>query len=471
MEKQPAKRGYFFGQCYLDILYLIKRAWSMATKPIKNECKRIKDLFDDRHIFAAIIAIICDPIVFLVITLAILVVNTIFTLILLLGFVLLGAGIFLAYSLTFFVDWIFCIFKGITNHCPTCQTKFMLPTYECPKCGAKHSALRPSKYGIFHRKCNCGHKLPTTFFNGRQKLKAICPSCGTGLKDGGEHIEIVVPVVGGPSAGKTCFINMAISQIERTAPQNNLSFAYSPTAMDDYAANRSSMQSGILPEKTNDLRLKYYQFYLTRKDVKLKNLISLCDVAGELFDTDTVIGEQIGFRNADAFIMLVDPLSVAKYRETQIGRINCNSYGASEKPLDEILSTLITTLENMHCITSKSAIKTDVAVVFTKCDIPGLENIIGPSAVRKYRQEHDIKSLYDATNEVCERFLIEYEEQNFLNSLKSKFRSIQFFTCSALGHVANGSRFTPSGVEDPVLWVIDKASASINLKEKWGRKI
>lgn len=33
------------------------------------------------------------------------------------------------------------------------------------------------------------------------------------------------------------------------------------------------------------------------------------------------------------------------------------------------------------------------------------------------------------------------------------------------------SNNTPSGVEDPVLWVVDKASASINLKEKWGRKI
>lgn len=471
MKKQPATRGYFFGQCYADIIYLLKRAWSMATKPIANECKRIKDLFNDSHIFVAIIAIVCDPIVFLVITLAILLENTIFTLILLLGFVLLGAGISIAYSLTFLVDWIFCVFKGITNHCPTCQTKFMLPTYVCPNCGAKHSTLRPSQYGILHRKCNCGHRLPTTFFNGRQKLKAICPSCGTGLKDGGEHIDIVIPVVGGPSAGKTCFINMAISQIEHTASLNKLSFAYSPTAIDDYATNRSNMQSGILPEKTNDLRLKYYQFYLTRKDVKLKNLISLCDVAGELFDTDTVIGEQIGFKNADAFIMLVDPLSVTKYRESQIGRINCSSYGASEKPLDEILSTLITTLENMHCITSKSAIKSDVAVVFTKCDIPGLENIIGPSAVRKYQQEHDIKSLYDATNEVCKKFLIEYEEQNFLNSLKSKFRSIQFFTCSALGHVANGSKFTPSGVEDPVLWVVDKASSSINLKKKWGQKI
>lgn len=44
-------------------------------------------------------------------------------------------------------------------------------------------------------------------------------------------------------------------------------------------------------------------------------------------------------------------------------------------------------------------------------------------------------------------------------------------TCSALGHVENGSNFAPEGVEEPALWLIDKASASINLKKKWGKKI
>lgn len=470
MEKQPAFKSYFFVKGYSDIKFVMQQAWGKSFKPITNESKRLGRLYKT-NVFLALIMTLCDIIVFPIIAAVILLGSSVFSAGFLISFFLIAIFIYIVYSLVYFADLLFCLFHRINSNCPHCQKKFRYPSYKCPKCGVVHSQLRPSKYGVFKRKCQCGHKIPTTFFNGRQKLQAVCLRCGTLLKDGGKHIDILIPVVGGPSAGKTCFINMAISQIEMVALQNDLVFKYSPNAMDDYATNKSSMQSGILPYKTNDLRLRYYQFYLTPAGVQIQNLVSLCDVAGELFDSDTAIGQQIGFKNADAFIMLVDPLSVAKYRETQIGRINCSSYGASEKPLDEILSTLITTLENMHCITSKSAIKTDVAVVFTKCDIPGLENLIGPSAVRKYRQEHDIRYLYDATNEVCEKFLIEYEEQNFLNSLKSKFRSIQFFTCSALGHVANGSRFTPSGVEDPVLWVVDKASASINLKEKWGRKI
>lgn len=116
-------------------------------------------------------------------------------------------------------------------------------------------------------------------------------------------------------------------------------------------------------------------------------------------------------------------------------------------------------------------LKTDVAVVFTKCDIPGLEEKIGETAVRKYMQLKNIASRYDVINQLCEDFLKEYEEENFLNGIKSKFKSVQFFACSALGHLPNGMKFAPEGVDEPLLWLIDKVSPAINLKDKWGRKI
>ncbi len=470
MEAQPASKNYFFGDCYKGVFSTMGTIFKKTTQPIVNEINRLKYLF--RHnIFAAIISLICDPIVFAIITVFVLAVNLIDFVVLFFSMVVIDIFVFTVYFFTLCLDWTFCLLKGIVSHCPNCQKKFVLPTYICPKCGAKHTALRPSKYGIFMRKCNCGEKLPTTFFNGRQKLTAVCPSCNTVLKDGGQHIEIVIPVVGGPGAGKTCFISMAILQLEKVASKNGLSFAYSPTAYDDYEANKQSLQHGHPPIKSTDLRLKYYQFYLTPYGTKLKNLISLCDVAGEVYDDNDLIGEQIGYKNANAFLMLIDPLSIAKFRKEVESSINLSQYGASEKPLDEILSTLISTLENMRCISSRTEIKTGVAVVFTKCDIPGLKEKIGKDAIRDYLQTHADASVYDATNELCENFLIEYEEENFLNTLKSKFKNIQFFTCSALGHVANGSAFVSDSVEDPVLWVIDKASASIDLREKWGKKL
>lgn len=470
MKKQPATKSYFFDKGYRDIAKVMKMTWTKAFKPIKNELGRLGKLFSTNFIMA-IFSMICDIIVFIPITIIIVLFNSIFSIVFFLSFISLACVIYILYSFAYLADGIFCLFKGIVSHCPNCQTRFIRPSYKCPKCGVIHTELRPSIYGIMQRKCQCGQKLPTTFFNGRQKLQAICAKCGTPIKDGGQHIELVIPVVGGKSAGKTCFITTAISGIEQSAPKHGLVFEYSSSAQGDYyEENKERLKQGLLPDKTFDERMMYYQFYLTPKGTKIRNLISFCDVAGETFESNSKLGEQIGYKYANAFIMVIDPLSVTQYREEVSRQIDLRGYSISVKPMDEILSALIGILENMHCISSKTMIKTDVVVVFTKCDIPGIEGKIGESAVLQYRKQHK-STQFDAQNRVCEKFLLDYSEGNFLNSLKSKFKSVQFFTCSALGHKADGTRFTSNGVEVPALWIIDKVSTSINLQNLWGIKI
>ncbi len=487
MEKQPAKIKYFFRDGYVEFGHtfcatfkrcgeVISNSWDSVTHSfgkIKDSMSEIGPLglfmgLGYAFVFGfslgrLILSAILTPILCFFISLIQAIVLTIFM-----------AFFYSFYLLIVFADWLYRRLKKISTSCPRCQEKYDLPAYVCT-CGEVHTQLVPSKYGTFIRKCDCGQKLKTTFFNGRHKQpgKWICPKCSYEL-GGSLQIDIPIPVVGGPSSGKTCYISMAISEIEKNASSMyNLDFQYKPNddLGDDYADNKAQMSIGKLPHKTNDLRMRYYQFYLTPKGEKVKNLISICDVAGETYGSNKEMGQQIGFKYANAFLILVDPLSVTKFREEISDTVDVNKYRASEKPMDEILNTLINTLENMNCLTSKNMIKTDVAVVFTKCDIPGIEEQIGEDAVARYMQLHDIRSKYEAKNKVCEQFLISYEEENFLNSLKSKFKSIQFFTCSALGHVANGSDFVPEGVEEPALWLIDKASVSINLKKKWGKKI
>ena len=335
----------------------------------------------------------------------------------------------------------------------------------------EHTKLRPGKYGIWKRTCECGCKLPTTFFNGREKLESHCPTCGMDIKDGGKHVDICIPVVGGTSSGKTCLIHQAIASIENVAEQYNLDFEYSPNGLDDYEDNMTSIKAGYLPEKTNDMRLKYYQFYLTPEKVKLKNLVSLCDVGGEVYADSASLGEQIGYKYANAFLMVLDPLSIMSFREEIEKTVDISLYGSSPDSVDSIVSMLISTLENMFCISSKDMLKTDVAVAFSKGDIPGLDEKIGEKAVAEFMRENPEINKLDAQNAICERFLMEYDEGNFLNSLKSKFRTIQFFTSSSLGHNMDGTPFRAQGVEDPVLWLIDKISVSVDLKEKWGKKL
>lgn len=467
MKKQPAKKNYFFSKGYKDVASLMLRAWDKMYRPMKYEVSRVRDLYR-KNVFLAILMTVCDVLDFPIIAAVLFVCVSVFCALVTIGFAVAAAGIYLGLSVIWFADFVVMVFRGIGSHCPSCQIKFRLPAYACPRCGAIHTALHPGVYGVLHRKCNCGQTLATTFFNGRQKLSAVCPVCKRKLKDGGNHREIVIPVVGGPSSGKTCFINMAISCLQQSAASHGLDFSYSPNPGVDYEENKRRLMRGMLPEKTGDKRMQYYQFYLTHTGDKVRNLVSVCDVAGETYDSSEDISSQIGFANADAFIMLIDPLSVRKYRDTVP---DYRRYNAGNAALDDILSRLISTLENMHCISSDSKLKTNVVVVFTKCDIAGLENLIGDAAARRYQQQHSLKTIFEARNGVCEKFLIDHGESNFLNSIKSKFKSVQFFTCSALGHVCNGTRFVPSGVENPLLWAVDIASGAIDLKDEWGRKL
>lgn len=494
LELQPAEINYFFRDGFIEFKDNISAAFSACAETISDSWEDTGDHFYDvigaigdvidwdfLSVFAAIghafmtglcfgkciISAIFTPI--LVATLA---------LVQILILIPIMAMIYLTFSIVAFVDWIYRKLKKISTSCPQCQEKYDLPTYVCT-CGAKHTRLIPSKYGIFTRKCNCGAKLKTTFFNGRQKLpgKWECPECGYRLGGTAMAVNISIPVVGWKASGKSNFINMAISQLEKNAESEyNLDFKYIPNKDlgDDYEQNKSILSRGLKLQATNDNKMKYYQFYLTPKDMKVKNIISLCDIAGEAYDGTSKISGQIGFKYANAFLILVDPLSIEKYRIAAAKKINIEAHGdiGTVKPMDEVLDVLINVLENINCLNSKNMIKTDVAVVFTKCDLYGLSNYIGAPAVKKYLNENKKSSVYEATNAVCEDFLLKCGEQNFLKSLKAKFGNIQFFVCSALGHEAdNGEKYNPIGVEDPVLWLIDKVSSSIDLKEKWGKKL
>ena len=469
MKKQPAYKSYFFSKGYKDVFNIIKGAWKGAIRPLASELERLGKLFS-ANFLVAIFNLVCDLVVFPVITVFLFGLNLVFSLFFFAVVFVFGILVYLGYSLLYLTDSIFRVVKGIVSQCPLCQQKISLPSYLCPRCKAKHTVLRPSVYGILKRKCLCGEKLPTTFFNGRQKLQAVCPYCNHNLKDGGRHVEILIPVVGGASSGKTCFITSAMMEIEKNASNLKLQYRYSPTATDNYVRDKMGMEHGITPEKTGETRLNYYQFYLTPNGEKIKNLISVCDIAGEVYNDTNDIAKQIGYKFANAFIVVVDPFSIERYKKEQGANFNASQYKTSAFKLDDVLSSLITVLENMHCLNAKNMINTDVVVVFNKCDYKDLEKKIGDIAVKEYLRSNQV-SKYQAQNVLCEKFLIDYDESNFLNTLKSKFKSVQFFACSALGHVENGQAFSPNGVAEPMLWVIDKVSRSIDLKKKWGKKI
>lgn len=444
MEKQPAEKSYVFDQAYRDVGNAFETTWGQTFDGVS-----IKRLFSNVWMFLP------NLVAFLVVTIFRVALNSVISLLLVFVFLIVALVVYISFAVVAFLDMVYRGIKRISSVCPNCQRRFDLPAYLCPSCGRKHSRLIPSRYGIFKRKCLCGIKLPTTFLNGRQKLQAICHECGFDLRDGGNHVDICIPVVGGTNAGKTCFITAAISQLEKNAVSNKeYDFEYISNGLNDYQDSIQMMEKGYLPGKTKDMRLKYYQFYLTPKKEKVKRLVSVCDIGGETYADSNDIGSQIGFRYANAFIVVIDPLSIAEYKKEAEKAVDLTKYGASTMKIDEILSRLVGTLENLYNITSGVMLKTDVAIVFTKCDLPGLDEQIGKQAVYDYMQNHHT-TKEEASNSLCEDFLRKYQENNFVNNAKSKFKTVQYFTCSSLGNRSSGA-FCPEGVEEPVLWIMRK---------------
>lgn len=485
MKTQPAQVNYFFSSAFPECGAVIRNVFARWVDTLGDTwddfCVSFGDLKDailDVITFEAPITGFFKSLwygLLFGLRAGIMVLNLVFTPLVCAGFslfylavMLIVMGlIYVGFMLLSFVDFVYRSFRKISNGCPNpdCQQKIALPIYLCPDCGVEHTRLLPSKYGIWTRTCECGAKLPTTVLSGRSHLESLCPYCNGELEIGA-HTEIWIPVIGGPSAGKTCLINMAISQIdEEVAPACGLNFEYRPNGDDLYEQNMQAIEAGYAPAKTSEGKLKFYQFHLDSPKSDAGNFISLCDVKGELFSED--IGGQLGFRNADGFIFVVDPLSIGDYRTEleDAGEVNVEDYRASEQPMDEVVGLLLTTLDNMLNIT-KGKIKPVVSVVFTKCDIPGLEEAIGATAVKNYMAANPEVDRLTAMNAVCERFLTQYGETNFIQQVKQRFSAVQFFTCSALGHNEDGTDFQPVAVEESVLWIVDKVSPTLNFKER-----
>ncbi|WP_181871375.1 TRAFAC clade GTPase domain-containing protein [Sphaerisporangium album] len=114
------------------------------------------------------------------------------------------------------VEGVFMLARRILQTCPhpQCYARFALPEYACPTCGERHRRLVPNRDGAFRHVCRCGTRLPTAIVLGRFRLQSYCPECDRALphRIGRARIE-PLPFVGGPDAGKTTFMVLAVNAL------------------------------------------------------------------------------------------------------------------------------------------------------------------------------------------------------------------------------------------------------------------
>ena len=208
--------------------------------------------------------------------------------------------------------------KNVKMVCPHCYERVAYPAYDCPSkdCKNRHRDVRPGKFGIFRRRCQCGTTMNTLLLFGSARMAAFCPhpGCQRSLEHRpGEVPEIVLPFFGATGAGKTRLLSSMVTQLQEWTENGLLKaeFGDSSTARELEIAT-TQVRSGASTNPTPPAELpRAHIIRLTFK--KGSRILQLFDAAGERFYNTDRTQELRYLNKAHTFILVIDPLSVESF--------------------------------------------------------------------------------------------------------------------------------------------------------------
>ncbi|HET8796997.1 MAG TPA: hypothetical protein VFO89_04885, partial [Thermoanaerobaculia bacterium] len=304
----PAIRSYFFGKGYRDLQATIVESWQRNISSAQGFFARTPGsggsaaLFEKGLWISAAISTLVFGTAFFLFASAV-------------HIVLLGAVFLLIYA-GFTALWLtergYLAVRSFFMACPHCHERTTLPEYLCDGCGAVHSRLLPNSYGITSHICKCGRKLPATFFLDRGRLQARCPVCQQNIAR--EHVEskrIFVPVIGGPSAGKSAFLFSAVREL---LDQGEGAIGYRAELFDKrsesaYREVTALLDSGRTPDKTGDPVPRAFNVGL-HKEGRLSLLLYLYDPAGEAYQEAEKLAAHRFHEYLSGMILIIDPFAI-----------------------------------------------------------------------------------------------------------------------------------------------------------------
>lgn len=461
----PAIRSYFFGKGYRDLLATILDSWQrnlrssqefFAKAPSGNNAEALfqKGVW----ISAGISTLVFGTAIFLVASVAhILLLGTVFLL------------IYLGFTILWLVERGYLAVRSFFVACPHCHERTTIPQYLCDNCGAIHTRLLPNSYGITSHLCKCGQKLPSTFFLDRGRLQAQCPACGHNIAR--EHVEskrIFVPVIGGPSAGKSAFL---FSAVRKLLDDGERTLGYRAELFDKrsegaYRSVVGLLDSGHTPDKTHDLVPRAFNLGL-HKNGRLAFLLYLYDAAGEAYQEADKLAAHRFHEYLSGMILMVDPFAIPAVCEQYAFELPTSraAIKPSGLPIEEALGRLLLTLEAEFCLPRTATVKQPLAIVLSKVDAFDLEDLVGENAVdRALASAPRDRPLTRtaARNALLRNQLVDWGEQAFVSRVEGRFANVSYFSCSALGRIpdSSGKAFEADNVLPPLHWILAQSHKS-----------
>ncbi|MFC4591169.1 TRAFAC clade GTPase domain-containing protein [Sphaerisporangium corydalis] len=273
------------------------------------------------------------------------------------------------------VEQVFMRARRILQTCPhpQCYARIDLPEYACPACGERHRHLTPNLDGAFRHVCRCGTRLPTAIVLGRFRLQAYCPECGRALphRIGRARIE-PLPFVGGPDAGKTTFMVLAINALHGVvkAAKGRAGFVVQGDEM-AFARFRQELRLGKVSKTTTSAPSA------TMVDITLpgsrtrsgNRILYLFDPSGEGFTGSTQVEAMSYLAHGEAMLIVVDPFALPLVQQnlSAAERQTLDRAGVVLSPEDP--SDTFQRVRNELAARADGGRQKRVAVVVTKADL------------------------------------------------------------------------------------------------------
>lgn len=457
------RRSYFFGPGYLQLRKTVADAWAgigasvVKVGEIRKGIAECLDVFILKQIlwlFSWIFYLCALITVGLLGGLITCVLSAIHASVL----IAVMAVIYVLFSITWLIDRIYLHVHAVKSSCPYCQVRSVIPMFQCPNCGSMHSKLVPGPYGIWHRRCTCGEKLPTTFLLGRSQLKAFCPACGNELA-ASDVQQFSLSLVGGTSSGKTVLLTSFFHDLFKQLDTNRNLYYEIPQIHADMFDNLEQWFNGAYCDATRMTETaEMYSILLNSDSLELRKQFSVYDIAGEAFDDPKMESmlPMFQLRDSNGMALVIDPLSSSEVR-TKVIEEGGDTANFSNVDNAAILTNYVTYINAV--LTNKGVGKKSskpVAVVITKADIPTVAAEISYQKIKNVYESNPgmFESFADARDKICEEYLRENGFYDVVNAINVNCNNVHYFPVSAIGHASNGKKYTPSNVLEPFAWLI-----------------
>jgi hypothetical protein len=322
--------------------------------------------------------------------------------------------------------------RGVTMTCRNCGHRITKAEYTCPGgCKTRHHNLRPGRYGVLRRTCGCGCRLPALALLKSYDLESWCPHCEKQLAKGtGMTGEIVIPLFGAPSAGKSQLITVLTVAVETMVDRlgGNFEFADDQTKGDATKAWRGLITTGRSEKTTlvaGATTVPAFSMYVRPRRGRTK-LLHVFDAQGEIFNQAEKVRQLKYLEVARTYVFVLDPLS--------IDRLWAGIEESSRERLHGIRAR-----QNPH----KAFEQTLMAVVDKGIDLGQVHLVV---ALSKADLIGDVLRGVDVNDDGSIRSWLvdELRQGNLVRAMDNHFKEVSFFLTSA---VATGNGTTDNSVE------------------------